>query len=205
MKSITSFIVKIDQPIKDKIQTASGVELFVDTRFNEFQYRTTSGEVIAVPSAAINKRSAAASDSQSFVQPGDTLYFHHLVVMDKTQALSGVDDHYMVKHDPVHTLNNQAIAYKSKETGEIIPLFGWCLLSPYKEKNPEEEGFIKIIKIKEEPETLGVVAKSCPELDDIGVKVGDVVGFPKGMDYRIDIDGVELYRTRIQDLLYVRT
>jgi co-chaperonin GroES (HSP10) len=123
--------------------------------------------------------------------------------MDKTQALIGVDNHYMVKYDPVHTLNNQAVAYKDQETDEIIPLFGWCLLSPAPKKEAEE-GIIKVIKIKEEPETLGVIAKMCQELKDIGVKIGDVVGFPKGMDYRIDIDGQELYRTRIQDLLYVK-
>jgi co-chaperonin GroES (HSP10) len=203
MKSITSFIVEIEQPIKDKIQTSSGVELFIDTRFNEFQYRTTSGKIIAVPSILSNKRNDTDQHGASFVKPGDTLYFHHLVVMDKTQALVGVDNHFMVKYDPVHTLNNQAIAYKDQDTGEIIPLFGWCLLSPAPKEEPEE-GVIKIVKIKEEPETLGVVAKMCDELKDVNLKIGDVVGFAKGMDYRIDIDGVELYRTRIQDLLYVK-
>lgn len=203
MKSITSFIVEIEQPIKDRMQTSSGIELFIDTRFNEFQYRTTSGKVVAVPSILNNKRNDTDSSGTSFVKPGDTLYFHHLVVMDKTQALIGVDNHYMVKYDPVHTLNNQAVAYKDQETDEIIPLFGWCLLSPAPKKEAEE-GIIKVIKIKEEPETLGVIAKMCQELKDIGVEIGDVVGFPKGMDYRIDIDGQELYRTRIQDLLYVK-
>ena len=38
---------------------------------------------------------------------------------------------------------------------------------------------------------------------ELGVKVGDVVGFPKNMDYRIKIDGKEYYRTRAQDFLYV--
>ena len=76
-------------------------------------------------------------------------------------------------------------------------------MSPAPKEEPEE-GVIKIVKIKEEPETLGVVAKMCDELKDVNLKIGDVVGFAKGMDYRIDIDGVELYRTRIQDLLYVK-
>lgn len=203
MKSITSFIVEIEQPIKDKIQTPSGIELFIDTRFNEFQYRTTRGKVIAVPSVLNNKRNTTDPSSNSLPKPGDTLYFHHLVVMDKTQALVGVDNYYMVKYDPVHTLNNQTIAYKDQITGEVIPLFGWCLLSPAPNEE-QEEGIIKIVKIKEEPETLGVVAKMCNELKDVNLKIGDVVGFARGMDYRVDIDGVELYRTRIQDLLYVK-
>jgi co-chaperonin GroES (HSP10) len=37
------------------------------------------------------------------------------------------------------------------------------------------------------------------------VKKGDVVGFAKDMDYRIQIDDKEYYRVRAEDLLYVET
>ena len=39
-------------------------------------------------------------------------------------------------------------------------------------------------------------------IEEVGLKVGDVVGFKENRDYRIKIDGKEYYRTRIEDLLY---
>ena len=63
------------------------------------------------------------------VKEGDTLYFHHLVVLNEGQVLTGVDKHFLVRYDPEHTVNNQAIAYKCKDTEEIRPLGGCLFLS----------------------------------------------------------------------------
>ena len=60
-----------------------------------------------------------------------------------------------------------------------------------------------MVKLKEDPVLKGRVAFTAPWIEEMGVKVGDVVGFPKNMDYRIKIDGKEYYRTRSQDFLYV--
>ena len=40
-------------------------------------------------------------------------------------------------------------------------------------------------------------------IEELGLKVGDVVGFKENRDYRIKIDGKEYYRTRAEDLMYV--
>ena len=48
-----------------------------------------------------------------------------------------------------------------------------------------------------------MVSFDSEELEELGVKKGDVVGFRKNMDYRFKIDGKEYYRTRSEDLLYV--
>jgi co-chaperonin GroES (HSP10) len=50
-----------------------------------------------------------------------------------------------------------------------------------------------------------VVAFDSDELAAINVKKGDVVGFKKNHDYRFKIDGLEYYRTRVEDLMYVQT
>ena len=42
-----------------------------------------------------------------------------------------------------------------------------------------------------------------PWIEELGLKVGDVVGFKENRDYRIKIEGVEYYRTRAEDLMYV--
>ena len=49
----------------------------------------------------------------------------------------------------------------------------------------------------------GFEALCFKELEDLGLSKGDTVGFKKNMDYRFKIDGVEHYRTRVEDLLYV--
>jgi co-chaperonin GroES (HSP10) len=189
MKPLELFVVHIDEKTKDTIKTQSGLELYVDTRFNEFEHRSTEGEVIAVP-----------SKYETGVEPGDTLYFHHLVVLNEGQPLTGEDKSYIVKYSPDIAINNQAIAYKSKKDGEVRPLSGWALLESFQEEE-KPEGTIEIVKLKEEPTTRGVVAFDTQELEELGVKKGDVVGFMKNIDYRILIDGKEYYRIPSDRLL----
>jgi co-chaperonin GroES (HSP10) len=192
MKSINNFIVKIQNTTNDTMKTDSGLELYIDTRFNEFDHRTTEGEVLAVP-----------NNRETPVEVGDTLYFHHHVVVDGGMPISELDKWYMVIYNPIHAAYNQAIAYKSKNTGEIQSIKGWCLLEPH-DKNDQgpEEGTIEVVKLKEDPVTTGVVSFPSEELDDLGVSDGDVVGFKKNRDYRIKIDEKEYYRVAVTELLY---
>jgi len=39
-------------------------------------------------------------------------------------------------------------------------------------------------------------------VEELGLEVGDVVGFRKNMDYRITIEEKEYYRVRAEDLMY---
>ena len=115
MKTYNLFIVKLDKTMNDTIKTDSGLELYIDTRFDEFENRVTEGPVVAIP-----------FKYNTGVKEGDTLYFHHLVVMNEGQVLTGEDNTYMVRYDPEHIVNNQAIAYKCKDDGKIRCLAGWC-------------------------------------------------------------------------------
>tara|TARA_Y100000592_G_C5367072_1_gene266599 strand:- start:370 stop:861 length:492 start_codon:yes stop_codon:yes gene_type:complete len=157
----------------------------------EFNYRVTEGPVVASP-----------FKYDTGVRVGDTLYFHHLVVMQGGQVLTGVDDHYIVKYNP-EAISNQAIAYKCQDTGEIKPLTGWSLLEPVEEEDKTKSDVIEIVQLKEKLPTKGRVAFTSSGIEEIGLKVGDIVGFKENRDYRIKIDGKEYYRTRIEDLLYV--
>ena len=172
--------------------TPGGLELFIDTKFNEFENRIQEGPVVAAP-----------FKHDTGVEPGDTLYFHHLVVLNEGQVLTGEPNHYTVRFDPEHTINNQAIAYKDQHTGDIHPLAGWSLLEPVEEEKVQESDTIEVVKFSEVPVTKGRVAFEAPWIEEIGAKVGDIVGFRKNMDYRVNIDGKEYYRTRAEDLMYV--
>jgi len=191
MKPLDLFVVHIESKVQDTIKTASGLELYVDTKFDEFKHRTTEAKVVAVP-----------CKYETGVQPGDTLYFHHLVVLNDGQPLTGEDKSYIVKYSPDIAINNQAIAFKSKETGEVSPLCGWTLLESCEEDSDGPDTEIELVKLKEDPVLTGVVSFDTEYLEEIGVEKGDTVGFAKNMDYRIIIDGKEYYRVPTDRLLY---
>ena len=192
MKTFDLFVVKIDKLINDTIKTEGGLELYIDNRFNEFQNRTTEAPVVAVP-----------FKYDTGVEVGDTLYFHHLVVINDGQPLTGEDNHYLVRFDPDNTVNNQAIAYKSAKTGRVHPLAGWSLLERVEEREEKQSDIIDVVKLKDSPVTKGKVSFTAPWVEELGLEVGDVVGFRKNMDYRITIEGTEYYRVRAEDLWYV--
>ncbi len=194
MKTFDLFVVELKKLVNDTITTNSGLELYIDSKFNEFKNRVTEGPVVASP-----------FKYDTGVEVGDTLYFHHLVVINDGQPLTGEDDHYLVRFDPLHTINNQAIAYKSAKTGRLHPLAGWSLLEGVEEEEEKQSGSIEVVKLKDSPITKGMVAFEAPWVDELGLKVGDVVGFAKNMDYRITIEGKEYYRVRAEDLMYVES
>mgnify|MGYP003674512581 FL=1 len=192
MEALELFVIELDKPLDDTITTKSGLELYVDTRFNEFERRITEGPVVSPP-----------IKYNTGVKKGDTLYFHHLVVMNEGQTLTGVDKHYLVKYDPEHTINNQAIAYKCQDTGEVSPLAGWTLLEGVEEEAEVKSDVIELVDLEEQLPTKGRVAFTAPWIEELGLKIGDIVGFKKNRDYRITICDKEYYRTRAEDLLYV--
>lgn len=195
MKTLDLFVVELEKPINDTITTDSGLELYIDTKSfegSQFNYRVTEGPVVCSP-----------VKHNTGVKEGDTLYFHHLVVMNEGQVLTGHDNHYLVRYDPEHTINNQAIAYKNKK-GEIKPLAGWALLeSVEQDEQKTKSDIVEIVELEKKLPTKGRVSFTAPWIEDLGLEVGDVVGFKENRDYRIKIDGTEYYRTRAEDLLYV--
>ena len=192
MKTLDLFVVELEKQIKDTITTKEGLTLYIDSRFNEFEHRVTEGPVVSAP-----------LKHDTGVESGDTLYFHHLVVLNEGQVLTGEENHYLVRYDPDHTINNQAIAHKNKD-GEIKPLAGWTLLEAVEQEELKTKSdVIEVVELKKKLPTKGRVAFTAPWIEEIGLEVGDVVGFKENRDYRITIDGKEYYRTRLDDLLYV--
>ena len=193
MKTLHVFVVELEKQINDTIKTDSGLELFIDTRFENGQFpnRVTSGPVVSPP-----------IKYNTGVEVGDELYFHHLVVLNEGQKLTGEDNHFFVNYSPDIALHNQAIAYKSQKDGKIRCLAGWCLLKAVEQKE-DDDSVIEVVSLKDDLPTKGEVAYLCQEGKDMGLKPGDIVEFGQNRDYRITIDGQEYYRTRAEDLLGV--
>ena len=191
MKTLDLFVVELDKQIKDTITTDGGLELYVDSKFNEFKHRVTEGPVVCSP-----------LKHDTGVEPGDTLYFHHLVVLNEGQVLTGHERHFLVRYDDEHTINNQAIAYKSAKSGHIYTLAGWTLIQPIENEALSSE-HIEIVELEQAPTTRGTVAFGGDYMEDVQVKPGDTVVFRDKMQYKINIDGQDYYRVRSEDLLYV--
>ena len=196
MKTFNLFVVKIENRLKDTIRAESGFELYIDARFDDFNNRTTEGEVMCTP-----------FKFDTGVEEGDTLYFHHLVVIggnNNGQILTEEDNTYIVKYDPDFATGNQAIAYKSKKDNKIRCLAGWCLLKEIEQEELTlQSDLIEIVDLTEKLPTKAEVVYICEEADQMGVVPGDVVGFKQNRDYRITIDGEDYFRTRAEDLMYV--
>ena len=190
MKTLDLFVVELEKPVHDEIVLNNGARLYVDSKFNEFEWRVTEGPVVCAP-----------VKHNTGVEAGDTLFFHHLVVMNEGQVLTGHDNHYLVRFNPEHTINNQAIAYRNKD-GEINTLAGWTLIEPIFEEDEFPSDLIEMVQLEETPTTKGVIAFDA-FLEEGGVAVGDTVVFRDKMQYKIKIDEKEYYRVRVQDLLYV--
>ena len=170
-------------------------ELYLESRYEEFNHRVTGGEVVSVP-ARYNLG----------VKPGDTIYFHHHVVTQNGQSL-GLDlsdDLFVVRYDHESILNNQAIAFKSKDTGEIETLGGWLLLEPVLEDsgNTIVSG-LEVVSLKEKPSKKAKFLKHNDRSRALNVKPGEIVYFMKGSDYEIEIDGKLYFRIRPNELIYV--
>tara|TARA_Y100000004_G_scaffold179856_1_gene223904 strand:+ start:1497 stop:2084 length:588 start_codon:yes stop_codon:yes gene_type:complete len=193
MKSLRKFIVNIPKKFNDTVKLGDE-EIYIETKFNEFEHRVMEGEVIALP-----------AKYETPVKEGDTLYFHHHVVLQGGTPLPGMEDYYMVLYSPDSAIDSQAFAYKCKDTGKIGALSSWCLLEPVEEDFGLKSDIIEIVKTEKENPTQGKVTHTCSSCEDLGVEVGDTVGIGKNRDYLIKIDGKEYYRTRAEDFLYVIT
>jgi co-chaperonin GroES (HSP10) len=193
MKSMLGFVVEIPKKLNDTVTLGNGVEIYMETKFDEFRHRTTKGTVVCLP-----------AKHETDVQIGDTLYFHHLVVINGGTPLPGFEDCYSVRYDPENPTSSHAIAYTPKGSDDIVMLSKWCLLEEVEEEEEVQSDIIETVKLYERPTSRAVIFKSFEgSRDEFGVEEGDVVGIRNKSDYRIVINDVEYYRTRPHDMLYV--
>ena len=187
MRVLHEFIVRMPKKFKDTVKFGD-TEIFLDSRFDEFANRISEAEIVATPV----KFPTGAKE-------GDTLYFHHHVVLDKRAEID--KELYRVKFDPEGGYGSQAYAYKG-EDGAVKELPGWVFLIPEEGEEPTSESGL-IISMKKEVKMEGIVRFDTPELLEMGVNAGDRVGFSKESDYTMEVNGEKLWRMTPNDLLYV--
>jgi hypothetical protein len=187
MRPLHHFIVRIPNKFKDEV-SFNGGKLKLVSKFNEFEHRHNSAEIIGAP--------------KGFDCVGDTLYFHHHVVMEQMYDIG--DDLYLVNYDPDGGYGNHAIAVQDK-TGNIDMLGDWCFVLPPDEPEEETSDSGIILSIKEEPKLEGELLSLPRDAEWIGAESGDVVGYRPNSEYEMELqDGTKVYRMRITELVYAK-
>lgn len=192
MRSLRHYLVRIPKRFKETIKVGEK-ELYLDAKFNEFQHRFMEGEVIAIP--------------EKFKVPvsvGDTLYFHHHVVLQPPQVIDKENDIYYVMINLQEGILSQAYAYKSKETGEVAPLQDWVFIKPVEQEAEIKSDIIHIYREKDEINKEGELAFDSDAINDLGLKKGDRVFFQKDADYEMELDGQKYWRMNTSMLTYAK-
>ncbi len=189
MKAIYAFFVRLPKAFNDEVEVGD-TTIYIDPKWNEFENRKMEAEIVAVP----EKYDTGA-------KVGDTLYFHHHVLIAGNGTRQRLqDDIYYVKYDPNNSHATQAYAYKNKD-GDVQLLSEWVFLIP--EDQPDEEvtesGIITELK-KPEYNQFGYVLYDSDIVRDLGLKAGDKVMIMKNADYRMKVDGQEVFRTHIDHI-----
>jgi len=197
MKTLNVFVVELDKLINDTINVG-GKEMFIDTRFEmgEFNNRVNEG-VITSPPLKYN----------TGAKKGDTLYFHHHVVLQGGQKLFG-DDHddkqYICMYDHDRIMANQAIAYRCQETNEIHPFTGWIIMKPYRDKKIQSSEIIEEVALKEKKLHKGRLAFENKSSKDLAIDLDDIVVFKESIAYPFKIDGEDYIRVSAEMVDYVQ-
>ena len=192
MKALKHFFVEVPEKTTGTI-TVGGKEIFLDTRFNEFEHRVCHGRVVSTPHLV-----------KTGVKKGDTLFFHHHVtISDNLRVDDGI---YMAVLDLDNTRGSHAIAYRDSK-GELHMLADWVFLEPIEEEEDEEvtDAGIIVVSLEEKKEVEARIVTPSQYMIEQGVKKGDIVGFLPDRDYKMKLDDDSIvYRMTDDDVLYVR-
>lgn len=190
MNPLRDFIIYLPKKINDSI-VVGGKELYIETKFDEFNHRYNFAEITAIP----KKYNIGA-------KVGDTLYFHHHIISSNQLVIS--ENHYIVSYSEEEGYHNHAYAYENEDG--IHMLNDWVFVESIavEEENKTESGII--LSIKKEDEKEGRILYLNKEAEEyLGLKVGDVIGFSKNSDYPMTLkDGRKVWRMRNNDLVYVK-
>lgn len=206
MRPIRYFVVDVPVAVKETVKVGD-VEIFLDNRFNEFTHRAFEGEVVGVP---------ARYDTG--VEIGDTLYFHHHVVLggnhmlyrdQQIQEVKGKRGQYIYADKDLYYVTYdggrdpyvcQAYAHKSKKTGEVKLLGEWIFLTPAKQEDELKSDILEIVQKKKDYNQFGYIRYGSKQLEELGLREGDKVFFMKNADYEMEIDGERLYRVLLNQI-----
>tara|TARA_R110002012_G_scaffold318253_1_gene536222 strand:+ start:1790 stop:2704 length:915 start_codon:yes stop_codon:yes gene_type:complete len=177
------------------------------TQFNEFDNRNAYGEVVAC-------------GNYNDVNVGDTVWFHHNIVMNQTNSMTMAKTNKNASHkyrldadknlflvpysEDEMSLNCMAYLKQDANTKEYKALNAFVFGKPVeKEELEERSGLI----IRNQHEYGFALECSVEYVSDysktFGIKEGDVVGVTNNADYKMDVNGEDLWRFPYYSIAYI--
>ena len=175
MQSLFEYIISTENRYNNTIDV-EGKELVVNTEVTERDYMFVNriGKIIKLPLY-----------NNSELKENDEVIVHHNVFrrwidvegIQKNSSSFLNENEYLVSDD-------QIFAYKRNNKWRSLPNF--CFVKPLYKKDKWA--------LKTDENLLGILTYSNHKLNQLGVSVGDVVGFTPDSEYEFNIEGEKLYR-----------
>jgi hypothetical protein len=109
--------------------------------------------------------------------------WHDVRGVEKNSSSYISDDKYSCTPDQVY-------AYKKDKSWKALP--GYCFVKPIKNKDQ--------FSMSSENELIGFLLYDNKQLNELGVKAGDLVGIGKFSQFEFVIDGHRVYRAKTNDI-----
>ena len=175
MQSLFEYIISTENRYNNTIDV-EGKELVVNTEVTERDYMFVNriGKIVKLPLY-----------NNSELKENDEVIVHHNVFrrwidvegIQKNSSSFLNENEYLVCDD-------QIFAYKRNNKWKSLPNF--CFVKPLYKKNKWA--------LKTDENLLGILTYSNSKLNQLGVSIGDVVGFTPDSEYEFNIEGEKLYR-----------
>ena len=155
-------------------------ELIVNTEIFNHQFINREAKVICTPIA-----------TPTPVEVGDTILIHHNVFR-RWHDVRGIERNSAsyISEDKYFCSPDQVYAYKRNDTWQALP--GYCFVKPIKNKDK--------FAASSENELVGFLLYDNRQLNELGVKAGDLVGISKFSQFEFIIDGHRVYRAKTNDI-----
>lgn len=191
MKPLYDFIVYLPKRVKETVNVG-GQELFLDSKFNEFEHRINYAEIVGTP-----------LKHETGAKIGDLLFIHHHVMdYGGAQCIDAKKHLYKVGYSESGGFSTQCYAYKSKETGKVHMMTDWVFVEEI-EQPKLKSSVIELIETEKPMNRFGRVWCDSEYLNERGVKTGDIVFFEKNADYEMDVDGKKVWRMMFEHLIFI--
>lgn len=187
MESAGQLLVKIEKDFSDEIKLSDGGKLYLDSSYNRFENRMVSGVLTSVP-----------PKFQHVFQAGDTVYFHHSLVIDDRvrRCVDWKERIFILQYTPDHTFN--CLVYLIKRGDKMFTVNDFVFIRPIEEEKYRMIGSLYVPdSAASEKVWRGEIAYSNDYVNEsMGVCVGDTVVITDRGRYEMNIMGESLWRMR---------
>lgn len=174
MQGLFDFIVTPKYSRSTSITKVEGKDLILNTEMQNHQYVSRHGVVVSIP-----------CNLKTNVKPGDEVILHHNVFRrfydirgkERNGRSFFEEDKFLVREDQI---------FLHKVNKKWQPLDGYCFVKPLLNQDD-------FLAETEEP-LKGILKYKDKCLTDLGLSIGDLVGFTPGSEYEFVINKEKLYR-----------